>query len=185
MTKKICVAYGLKAWISNPAGQLMSLIWYHPCDCSHLSTVGVKMLNRFPATRWPRRDVRWELCGTNFGENIPNLRVSCYNGNNDRSALVLFVQHPREQGEWLGSRANDYVKTLATLGFWLHHSLCSLGCWTNNTLAARSLSPNLTLKNKLQGNFNQNTRLFIHEYASKTPFAKWQPFCPGGDELRK
>ena len=39
----------------------------------------------------------------------------------------------------LGSRANDYVKTLATLGFWLHHSPCSLGCWTNNTLAARSL----------------------------------------------
>ena len=26
-----------------------------------------------------------------------------------------------------GSRANDYVKTLATLGFWLHHSPCSLG----------------------------------------------------------
>ena len=42
----------------------------------------------------------------------------------------------------LGSRANDYVKTVATLGFWLHHSPCSLGCWTNNTLAARSLSPN-------------------------------------------
>ena len=41
----------------------------------------------------------------------------------------------------LGSRVNDYVKTLATLGFWLHHSPCSLGCWTNNTLAARSLSP--------------------------------------------
>ena len=41
----------------------------------------------------------------------------------------------------LGSRANDYVKTLTTLGFWLHHSPCSLGCWTNNTLAARSLSP--------------------------------------------
>ena len=40
----------------------------------------------------------------------------------------------------MGSRANDYVKTLATLGFWLHHSPCSLGCWTNNTLAARSLS---------------------------------------------
>ena len=38
-----------------------------------------------------------------------------------------------------GSRANDYVKT--TQGFWLHHSPCSLGCWTNNTLAARSLSP--------------------------------------------
>ena len=30
---------------------------------------------------------------------------------------------------------------MTTLGFWLHHSPCSLGCWTNNTLAARSLSP--------------------------------------------
>ena len=27
------------------------------------------------------------------------------------------------------------------LGFWLHHSPCSLGCWTNITLAPRSLSP--------------------------------------------
>ena len=75
--------------------------------------------------------VQWELCGANFSEYIANLWVSCYNGNNDRSARVLFVQHPREQGEWL--RQN-----LATLGFWLHHSPCSLGCWTNNTLAARS-----------------------------------------------
>ena len=39
-----------------------------------------------------------------------------------------------------GGRANDYAQTL-TLGFWLHHSPCSPGCWTNNTLAARSLSP--------------------------------------------
>ena len=31
----------------------------------------------------------------------------------------------------LGSMANDYVRSLATLGFWLHHSPCSLGCWTN------------------------------------------------------
>ena len=68
--------------------------------------------------------VQWELCGTNFRENIANLWVSCYNGNNDRSARVLFIQHPREQGEWL-----------------LHHSPCSLGCCTNNTLATRSLSP--------------------------------------------
>ena len=44
--------------------------------------------------------VQWELCGTNFRENIANLWVSCYNGNNDPSARVFFVQHPREQGEW-------------------------------------------------------------------------------------
>ena len=65
--------------------------------------------------------VQWELCGTNVLGNIANLWVSCYNGNNDRSAWVLFVQHHREQGEWLR-------RTLTTLGFWLHHSPCSLGC---------------------------------------------------------
>ena len=69
--------------------------------------------------------VQWDLCGTNLRENIANLWVSCYNGNNDRSARVLFIQHPREQGEWLR----------------LHHSACSFRCWTNNTLVARSLSP--------------------------------------------
>ena len=47
----------------------------------------------------------------------------------------------------LGSRANDYVKTLTTLGFWLHHSPCSRGCWTNNTRASRSLSPKYDIKN--------------------------------------
>ena len=85
--------------------------------------------------------VQWELCGTNFRENTENLWVSCYNGNNDRSARVLFVQHPREQGEWLH-------QTLATLVFWLHHSPCSLGCWTSNTLAARSLSPKHTVESR-------------------------------------
>ena len=45
--------------------------------------------------------VQWELYGTNFRENIANLWISCYNGNYDRSARVLFVQHPRQQGEWL------------------------------------------------------------------------------------
>ena len=72
------------------------------------------------------RAMRYEL-----SENIANLWVSCYNGNNDRSARVLFVQQPREQSEWLRQ----------TLGFWLHNSPCSLGCWTNNTLAEPSLSP--------------------------------------------
>ena len=32
--------------------------------------------------------VQWELCGANFRENIANLWVSYYNGNNDRSARV-------------------------------------------------------------------------------------------------
>ena len=43
--------------------------------------------------------VQCELCGTKCRENISNLWVSCCNGNDDRSARVLFVQHPREQGE--------------------------------------------------------------------------------------
>ena len=40
--------------------------------------------------------VQWELCGTNFSENIVNLWVLWYNGNNDRSDRVSFVQHPWE-----------------------------------------------------------------------------------------
>ena len=59
--------------------------------------------------------VQWELCGTNFCENIANLGVSCYNGNNDWSARVLFVQHPREQGEWL--RQNPRYARVLTASF--------------------------------------------------------------------
>ena len=43
--------------------------------------------------------VQWKLSDKNFRENIANLWVSCYKWNNDRSARVLFVQQPREQGE--------------------------------------------------------------------------------------
>ena len=66
--------------------------------------------------------VQRELCGTNFRENIANLWVSSYKGNSDRSVLGCC------SSSTLGSRANDYVKTLATLRFWLHNSPCSLGC---------------------------------------------------------
>ena len=59
--------------------------------------------------------VQWELCGTNFRENIANSWVSCYYGNNDRSARVLFVQHPREQGEWL--RQNPRYARVLTASF--------------------------------------------------------------------
>ena len=59
--------------------------------------------------------VQWELCGANFRENIANLWVSCYNGNNDRSVRVLFVQHPREQGEWL--RQNPRYARVLTASF--------------------------------------------------------------------
>ena len=43
-------------------------------------------------TKMAATAVQWELCVTNFRENIANLGVTCYNGNNDRT---------------LGSRAND------------------------------------------------------------------------------
>ena len=54
-----------------------------------------------PRTRWPQRQVHRELWGTVFSENIANLRVSCNNGNKNRAACALFVQHPPAQGEWL------------------------------------------------------------------------------------
>ena len=47
--------------------------------------------------------VQWERSDTNFRENISNLWVLCIDGNNDRSARVLFAQHPQEQGDWLRS----------------------------------------------------------------------------------
>ena len=59
-----------------------------------------------------------------------------------QSVRFIYLRTERVTMLTLGSRANDYVKTLVTLGLWLHHSPCSQGCWTNNTLAARSLSPN-------------------------------------------
>ena len=59
--------------------------------------------------------VQWELCGTNFHENIMNWWVLCYNGNNDRSARVLFVQHLREQGKWL--RQNPPYARVLTASF--------------------------------------------------------------------
>ena len=89
-----------KTWISNPAGQFMSLIQYHPCDGSYLSTERVTTFNRFPWTRCPRCQVQRELWGTIFS-GIENLGVSCYNGNNDQAAWALFVKHSRAQGEWL------------------------------------------------------------------------------------
>ena len=43
---------------------------------------------------------------------------------------------------------------------------------------------NWALRNKLQWNFNQNAKLFIHGNTYEISSAKWQPFCPGGDGLR-
>ena len=37
--------------------------------------------------------------------------------------------------------------------------------------------------NILQRNLNRDTKRFIHKMYLKMLFAKWQPFCPGEDEL--
>ena len=42
---------------------------------------------------------------------------------------------------------------------------------------------NWNLRNKLQLNFNQNTKLFIQENHLKISSVKWRPFFPGGDEF--
>ena len=35
--------------------------------------------------------VQQELCDTNFSEHIANLRISCYNENNNRAVRALLV----------------------------------------------------------------------------------------------
>ena len=57
------------------------------------------MLNIFPEMRWPRRQVQQELRSTIFSENIDNLRIPFFNGNNDGAAWALFVKHSRAHGE--------------------------------------------------------------------------------------
>ena len=92
------------------------------------------MLAGFPRTRWPR---------LRFSESYA-VRISVKISRICEFRVIMGIMTGLlgcYSSSTLGSRANDYVKTLATLGFWLHHSPCSLGCWTNNTLAARSLSP--------------------------------------------
>ena len=42
---------------------------------------------------------------------------------------------------------------------------------------------NWTLRNKVQINFNQNTKLSFTKMHLKISSVKWRPFCPGGDEL--
>ena len=92
------------------------------------------MLNGFARTRWPR---------LRFSESYA-VRISVKISRICEFRVIMGIMTGLLGcclSSTPGSRANDYVKTLATLGFWLHHSPCSLGCWTNNTLAARSLSP--------------------------------------------
>ena len=92
-------------------------------------------LYRFAVTRWPSRDATFsESYVARILVKLSQIWVSCYNWKNNRSTRVLFVQHSREQGEWL-----RYARVL-TASFAL-----LLGCRTNNTLAARSLSPKHTI----------------------------------------
>ena len=58
--------------------------------------------------------VQWAMRYEN-SVKISRLWVSYYNGNNDRAARVLFVQHPREQGEWL--RQNPRYARVLTASF--------------------------------------------------------------------
>ena len=114
--------------------QFMPLIWHNLCDCSYLNTKGVTMLTGFPWTRWPWR---------RFSESY-SIQISTKISRICECRVIMGIM-TRLLGcclcSALGSRANDYVKTLTTLRFWLHHSPCSLRCWMNNILATRSLSP--------------------------------------------
>ena len=64
-----------------------------------------------------------ELCGTNFSENMENLWLSCYIGNNDRAAWTLFVKHLWTWGEIL--RQNPRFARVLTASFaqspWVLH----------------------------------------------------------------
>ena len=85
------------------------------------------MLTGFARTRWPR---------LRFGESYA-VRISVKIARICEFRVIMGIMTGLLgccSSSTLGSRANDYV--------WLHHSPCSLGCWTNNTRAARSLSPN-------------------------------------------
>ena len=60
--------------------------------------------------------VQWDhVARISEKKNFTNLRISCYYGNNDRSARVLFVHYPREQGEWL--RQNHRYARVLTASF--------------------------------------------------------------------
>ena len=116
------------------------------------------MLTGFPRTRWPR---------LRFSESYA-VRISVKISRICEFRVIMGIMTGLLgccSSSTLGSRANDYVKTLATLGFWLHHSPCSLGCWTNNTLAARSLSPIITLVRQKKARFYSK----MHGSTEKSP----------------
>ena len=92
----------IKSCRSVYAPHLVQSMWLHI-----FSTEGVTMLTGFSRTRWPRWQFSEGSALRNSRENIVNLWVSCYNGNNDRSAW--------EQGEWL--RQNPRYALVLTASF--------------------------------------------------------------------
>ena len=73
-------------------------------------------------------------------------------------------------------------------GTWLYvtESLVSIG--SDNGLSPIHLSKptivNWTIRNKFQWNFNWNSNFSFKKIWLKILSVKWQPFCPGGDELK-
>ena len=116
--------YGLKAWISNPAGQLMFLIWYHPCDCSYLSTEEWQYSTPFQCQ--DGRDATFsESSVTRISAKISRICEFC---------IIMGIMTGLRgccSSSTRGSRGNDTVKTLATLGFWRNLSPCSRATWFN------------------------------------------------------
>ena len=75
------------------------------------------MLTGFRRTRWPRQRFS-ESCAVRIFAKISRI---C------EFRVIMGIMTGRLgccSSSILGSRVNDYVKTLATLGFWLHHSPC-------------------------------------------------------------
>ena len=117
------------------------------------------MLTGFARTRWPR---------LRFSESYA-VRISVKISRICEFRVIMGIMTGLLgccSSSTLGSRANDYVKTLATLEFWLHHSPCPLGCWTNNTLAARSLSPKYTILILCISVYSKLTSTYIAIYHS-------------------
>ena len=80
---------------------------------------GLTMITGFPRTRWPWRQ---------FSESYV-VRISVKISQICEFRVIMRIM-------------TGLLGCCSMLRFWSHHSSCSLGSWTNNTLAARSLSPN-------------------------------------------
>ena len=91
-------------WTTNQASQFMS-------QFNTIHAIAVIKLRKewqcsmdFQETTWLRHQVQRELNGTTFGEHIDNLRVSFYNGNNDRATWTSFGEAPAGLGRPIMSK---------------------------------------------------------------------------------